>query len=229
MSLWDFAIVSITGQLLWVGGNGLLVWAEQEVESGYSALIIASVPIWVSGMEAVLDRRAPTPLLVISLVIGLGGVAALVGPKLLTAAPGDVAAVAALLGAAATWSAGSLVQGRVRPRVDPMVGAGYLLLSGSMGLGAIAVLTHEPAPAPIPEAWLAWAYLVLVGSLVGFTSFIQALRLLPTNIAMTYGYVNPLIAVLLGALVLNEEITGWSIAGMGLILLGVGGVFRARR
>ena len=81
-------------------------------------------------------------------------------------------------------------------------------------------------PHPIPEAWAAWAYLVVFGSILGFTAFLQALKLLPMNIAMTYAYVNPVGAVLLGRVVLGEPITPLTVAGAALVLVGVAGVFR---
>ena len=78
----------------------------------------------------------------------------------------------------------------------------------------------------LPEAWAAWAYLVVFGSILGFTAFLQALKLLPMNIAMTYAYVNPVGAVLLGRVVLGEPITPLTAAGAALVLVGVAGVFR---
>jgi drug/metabolite transporter (DMT)-like permease len=95
-------------------------------------------------------------------------------------------------------------------------------------MALVALLTHEPRPTPTTEAWLAWGYLVVVGSVIGFTSFVQTLHLLPTSVAMTYAYVNPGIAVILGAVVLGEAITPWMLGGMALVLLGVAGVFRDR-
>ncbi len=80
-----------------------------------------------------------------------------------------------------------------------------------------------------PEAWAAWAYLIVFSSMFAFTSFIKALRLLPTNIVMTYAYVNPVVAVFLGWTILGEPVTRWTIGGSALIFLGVMGVFHERR
>ncbi|MFH1634456.1 MAG: EamA family transporter, partial [Chloroflexota bacterium] len=87
---------------------------------------------------------------------------------------------------------------------------------------------REPLPAPTTEAWLAWGYLVIFGSLLAFTSFVRALQLLPTKIVMTYGYINPVIAVFLGWLFLREPVTPWTLGGAALVLLGVAGIFRER-
>jgi len=86
----------------------------------------------------------------------------------------------------------------------------------------------EPLPRPTPEAWAAWTYLMVVGSLVAFSCFVYALKVLPTSVVMTYAYVNPAIAVLLGWLILGEPITGYTLAGMALIIAGVYGVFDAK-
>jgi drug/metabolite transporter (DMT)-like permease len=99
-----------------------------------------------------------------------------------------------------------------------MAGLGYLVL---------LLVVRRPRLA-VPEAWLAWGYLVVFGSIFAFTAYVQALRLLPINIAMTYAYVNPVIAVILGWVILREPITGWTIGGTALVLLGVAGVFRSR-
>jgi drug/metabolite transporter (DMT)-like permease len=108
------------------------------------------------------------------------------------------------------------------------VSAGYQSLIGGIGFLILVVAFREPKPVPTTQAWLALGYLVLFGSLIGFTSYVQVLRLLPTTIAMTYAYVNPVIAVFLGALILSEPITLWTISGALFVILGVAGVFRER-
>jgi drug/metabolite transporter (DMT)-like permease len=140
----------------------------------------------------------------------------------------DAGIVVALVMAAVTWGAGSILQRRQPVEAPPLVSAAYQLLFGGVGLALVALVAREPLPQPTGEAWLAWGYLVLVGSLLGFTSFVQALHLLPINVAMTYAYVNPVIAVVLGALILHEPITLGTLSGMALVLLGVAGVFRER-
>ena len=99
---------------------------------------------------------------------------------------------------------------------------------GGIGFVVIALMVREPAPQPTVEAWAAWGYLVVFGSLLAFTCFVYALKLLPAAVVMTYAYVNPVIAVLLGWIILSEPITGYTIIGMVLIVGGVYGVFRAK-
>jgi len=223
----EVRILVASGLLLWLGGNGLVTWAETRAESGYAALIIATIPIWVALMDAIVDRRTPPPLLAFSLLVGLAGIGVLSAPHLVGGDARDLAALAALLLAPFCWALGSVLQRRRPVGVAPQVSAAYQQLFGSVGFFAVALLVHEPPPAPTQEAMLAWVYLVIMGSVVAFSSYVAALHLLPTRIVATYAYVNPVIAVLLGAVILSEAITTATIVGMVLVLLGVAGVFRA--
>jgi drug/metabolite transporter (DMT)-like permease len=134
----------------------------------------------------------------------------------------------ALFGAEFTWALGSIFQARRPVDVTPRVSSAYQMLFGAIGFVLLILATNEPAPTPTAEAWWAWIYLTVAGSLFAFTSYVIALRRLPTGIVMTYAYVNPVLAVLLGYFILGEEITAWTIGGSALVLLGVAGVFRAR-
>lgn len=225
----ELAVLFISGNLLWLGGNGLVSWAEQSAESAYSSLLIASMPLWVAMMEALIDRRRPTVRLIGALLVGLSGVGVLNGPVILAGTNQDVFAALALIIAAILWGLGTIYQKRKALSSHPDVSAGYQHLFGSIGLLLVALLSREPYPAPVPEAWAAWGYLIVFGSIFGFTSFVKAVRLLPINIVMTYAYVNPLVAVILGRAILGEPITRWTIGGSALIILGVMGVFRERR
>ncbi len=221
----EAAVLAVSGILLWLGGNGLVSWAEQRAASGYAALLVGSTPIWVATMEAAIDRKPPSISLVAALATGLAGVALLAAPVLASGAPADVAALIALIGAPMCWGAASLLLKR-RPVHAGIAGYGYQSLIGGASLLLVALLAQEPTPDPTPEAWMAWAYLVVFGSVVAFTAYSQALRSLPITLVMTYTYVNPVGAVLLGRLLLGEPITPFTVAGAALVLLGVAGVFR---
>lgn len=225
----ELGVMFVSGIFLWVGGNGLVSWAERRADSGYSALLIAALPLWVAIMESIIDRRPPTWRLVGALLIGLAGVAVLNGPVILAGSPQDVYAAIALICAAILWGIGAIFQRRKALSLKPEVSSGYQQLFGGIGLFLTALIVGEPRPTPIPEAWAAWMYLVIFGSVFAFTSFVKALRLLPTNIVMTYAYVNPVVAVILGWVILSESITWWTIGGSALIILGVMGVFHERR
>ncbi|MFQ5512120.1 MAG: EamA family transporter [Candidatus Krumholzibacteriia bacterium] len=222
-------ILGTSAILLWVGGNGMVGWAEQRVDSGYAALLVGCMPIWVAIMEALIDRRRPSLRLFGALLVGLSGIAVLNGPVILKAETGSLAASLALVFATISWGAGSLLQRRNPAPIALEVSSGYQQAIGGAGLLLTAVLLGEPRPAPIPQAWTAWGYLVVFGSVFAFTSFVKALRLLPTNIVMTYAYVNPVIAVFLGWVLLGEVVTWWTLGGAVLVVLGVMGVFHEKR
>lgn len=225
--LW--VLLGTSAVLLWVGGNGLVAWAEQYAHSGYAALLVSTLPIWVAIVEAVIDRKPPTWRLTGALLIGFAGVGVLNWPVLRTGSIGDLLAAIALLLAPLFWGIGSIIQRRNPVPVSLEVSSGYQHLIGGIAALLLAFSTREPLPSPTPEAWGAWAYLVLFGSVFAFTSFVKALHLLPTNIVMTYAYVNPVIAVFLGWIILGEPITLWTLGGTVLIILGVMGVFHEKR
>lgn len=225
----DVQMFIASGVLLWLGGNGLVTVAEKRAESGYAALLVATLPLWTTTLESILDRRAPTLRLVGSLVIGMAGIAALNFPVIRHGSHADLVACAILLLAVFSWGIGSVMQKRRPITLSGEVSSGYQLLFGSFFLLAAAWLTGEPRPHPTPEAWWAWAYLVVFGSVIAFTSFVKALQMLPVHVVATYAYVNPVIAILLGWLILGERITSWTIVGSLLVLLGVAGVFHEQR
>jgi drug/metabolite transporter (DMT)-like permease len=225
----DLAQLAISGIVLWVGANGLVTWAEQRIASGYAALMFGSAPIWVAIVEALLDRRLPSTLLASSLLLGLAGLLVLTVPALVVGERADMLGILVLLLAAMNWAMASVFQRRNLVRSGSVASSGYQQLFGAFGFAAVALLAGEPAPTPTTEAWLAWGYLALFGGIVGYTSFVMALRLLPTNVVVTHTFVNPVIAVFLGWLVLREPISLWTVGGAALVLLGVVGVFRDRQ
>lgn len=224
----EWGILVLSGVLMLGGGNGLVSWAEQRADSGLAALLVAAVPIWAILIEAVLNRRKPSAFLVSAILVGFGGIALLAVPGMLSGEPADVLSILALLAAGFSWALGSVLQSRRPVGLDPLVSSAYQMLSGGLGLVIISQMVGEPKPSPKPDAWLAWLFLVLFGSVIAHTSYIISLKTLPISIATTYTYVNPVIAVVLGWLILSEPINGWTLGGMALVLLGVAGVFRER-
>ena len=224
----ELPILIVSSILLWNGGNGLVTWAEQRAHSGYAALVVGSTPVWTAIIESILDRRRPSLLLCISLLIGFTGLAVLTWPVIQAGGRADLAATLALIIAPISWGLGSILQQRNPHHLPPMVSSGYQQLIGGVGFLVLILLTGETWHTPSHEAWLAWGFLVLFGSVLSFTSFLIALRSLPIPVVMTYAYVNPVIAVFLGWLLLREEITSFTVGGVVLILSGVAGVFRDR-
>lgn len=224
----ELGVLALSGIMLWLGGNGMVTWAEHHVNSGYAALIIGTAPIFAVILETILDRDLPSPMVVFSLLVAFTGLGVLIWPVLQQGVEADAASTLALLTAAVLWPAGSLLVQRSRTQCSPVVISAYQQFFGGLGIAAAVLLTGEPRPQPNASAWVGWAYLIVVGSLISFTSYLVAVRSLPIRVVMTYAYVNPVIAVMLGWLVLQEQITAATLLGMALILAGVAGVFRQR-
>ena len=219
----------IIGNLLWMGGNGFVLWAVQYAGSGFASLIVSSAPIWATMIELVLYKKKPSFILNISLFIGFMGVAILSMPSFLKGASQDMLAVMALVLSAFLWALGSVVQTRRPVNLPPQVMSGYHQLFACGGFLLASLALGEPAPQPTVSAWLAWGYLVVFGSVFAFTSYIFALRLLPINITMTYAYVNPVLALSLGWLLLDESIETWTLWGAALVVVSVFGIFRVKQ
>jgi len=215
-----------SGTFMWVIGNGMVNWSEQYIDSGLAALIIGSAPISVAIMEAFLDRKRPSALLVTSLIIGFAGLIVLTLPMLLEGMGGKFLGTILILVGVNCWNVGMILQQRKPTPLSPVASSGYQQLFATIGFVILALITREQIPNPSTAAWGAWVYLVIFGSLIAFTSLVNALKHLPAQIVATTAYVNPVIAVILGWLIVSEEITVYSLAGMALIFVGIFGVFK---
>jgi len=224
----ELVVLACSGVLLWTGGNGMVNWAEQRIDSSLAALVIATIPLWMVLMESILDRKRPSSGLVLSVIIGFSGTALLSAKTLQTGNISDIAALLALVVASISWTVGSLLQSRIPVSLSIEVSAGYQQIFGGLGFVVLVLLTGEPRPTPTTDAWLAWGYLIIFGSVIAFTAYVRILQILPLTVAMTYAYVNPVIAVILGAAILSEPLHLTTLAGAALVLLGVAGVFRDR-
>jgi len=221
-------VLAGSGLLMWIGGNGLVTWSEQHADSGLAALLVSTMPLWAAAVAAVVDRRRPSWRLLVALLVGFAGVGVLTWPVLRHGSRADTQAVVALVAAPLLWSIGSLWYQRRQLAISIHAASAWQHLAGAVGFALLVALTGEPRPTPTPTAWAAWVYLVLFGSVIAFTSYITALRRLPMSVASTYAYANPVIAVVLGRLVLHEPLTAWTVAGAILVLAGIAGVFHER-
>lgn len=220
--------LALSGSLLWLGGNGLILVATQYVPSGYVALMIATTPIWMATLEGLLDRKRPSGLLVLGLLVGPLGILALNLPKLGTGLPTHLLAFSLLLISPLMWASGTIYTQRHIAHVEPVVVSSYQQLFGGLGFLLISFGLGEAWHTPTPLGWASNLYLIVFGSLIAYTSYILAVRLLPLSLVTTYAYVNPVIALLLGWVVLREPLGIWTWIGGALVLLGVGLVFRSR-
>ena len=223
----EMALLAVYGVLLWVMGNGLVVWAITRVDSGYAALVLSTNPLCVVIIESVVDRKLPSPAMVGALVLGFAGIAVL-SVQRIGGGGADLAGLIVLLVAALSWAAGFVLQRREKVDVPPAVSAGYQLLLASLGFALIALTRGEAMPTPSNDALVAMAYLILFGSVIGFGCYIVALRTLPSAVVTTHAYVNPVVAVLLGWVVLSEPLDVATWTGTALVLVAVAIVFRAR-
>lgn len=223
----ELAVLLGSGVLLWGLGNGLVVWAEQQVASGLAALVIGSIPLWTALIDSLLEGRLPQPKVMLWLLVGFAGVGLLSMPLLQSGVRADLLSLLALFASTITWSFGVILQRRKPVKVGMVVSSAYQHLAGGAWMALAAWVFKEPVAQPSTSAWIAWLYLIFFGGLA-FTSYVRTLQLLPINLAMTHAYVNPAIALLLGWLILGEALQGSTVAGMALILVGVWGVFRTR-
>jgi len=224
----ELAILIASGVLLWSTGNGMVMVAERYADSGLAALLLAATPLWSMVIESIVDRRLPNRQAVFSLLLGFIGIGILMMPSFMSGMRTNIVSILATTVAAISWSAGSILQTRKPVSLEPGVSSAYQMLAGAVGMGCLALFTHEPTPTPNIEAWYGFVYLVIIGTFA-FLSYVTALQLLPTRVVMTYAYVNPVLAVFLGWLVLHEPITKWTVFGSVFVLLGVAGVFQSRR
>jgi drug/metabolite transporter (DMT)-like permease len=215
---------SLIGILLLSVGNGLVMWAERTVPSGTAALIVATVPVWILLLDGLRPGGQPwTGRVWMGTAIGLAGVALVARPETGMDA-GHWPAILGLQVACLAWTGGSLYAQSVPKRLPIASAAAIEMLAGSLVLAALGRLFAEDTSriaAATPRAWGAVAYLVAFGSLVGFTAFAYCLHELPATTVGTYAYVNPVVAVFLGWLILGESLTPGLLAGGALIVLSV--------
>ena len=221
----EFFLLTLMGSMLWIGGNGIVNWSEQRIHSAYAALLVASTPLWVAVIESFVDRRTPSFVLIGSLLLGFCGTGFLSYPVFASGVHADILSIVALFFASLSWGGGSLLQRRLGMHLGARATAGYQQIFAVPGFLIMSYVSGEPQPMPLPSAWLAFAYLVVFGSVLAIYSFTRAMQILPTKVVFTYSYVNPMIALFLGWVILSEPITGWTLLGASMIILGVGGVF----
>jgi drug/metabolite transporter (DMT)-like permease len=208
----DWRSALYLGAFLLVGGNGLVTWAEQWVTSGVAALIITTTPLWIMLFEWLLFGGArPRAVVWLGMALGFAGVTLLIEYEPDGEGSNHLWAIVALCGAPLLWSYGSLVAQRSRPLDPPLLTTALQMLCGGGLMFAIGMVMGEWRrfePAAISaRSWLSFAYLVLFGALLAFTTYMWLLRVAKPTVIATYAYVNPLVAVFLGAVIGGEELT----------------------
>jgi drug/metabolite transporter (DMT)-like permease len=225
---------AIVGALLLGGGMGMVAFGEQTVPSGIAALLIAMMPVWIAILGGIFFGERLPRLAVIGIAVGFAGVAILAGPSALGGTGAlDPLGLAACLLSPIAWSAGSLFASHraVLPR-RPLVATGLQMLLGGLVLAVMATVSGElasfDASAVTRDSIIAFLYLTVIGSLLAFTVFGWMLRVAPLPLVATYAYVNPVVAVLLGWLVLGETIDARTVVAGGVIIFAVALIVTAR-
>lgn len=218
---------SIIGTLLLLGGNGLVAWAEQYVPSGMAALLIGVGPLFIVLTDwAWPGGERPTAITIGALLLGLVGVAWLAAPWDHGAAgTPDPGSVFVILLACVFWAIGSIYSRYARSGAGPFMAAAQQMLGGAAALFLYSLATGDFSrlhlAAITPRSWLAFAYLTSVGSLVGFSTFVWLMKNAKPALAATYAYVNPIVAVFLGWLLLDEMVTSRTFVAAAIIITSV--------
>jgi len=214
------------GTLLLVGGNMTLAWAEQYISTGLAALLVAISPLWFLVLDAkLIGHHKISSRGIVGLLLGIVGMVVLLWPKLLavrTLGPMQFVAAVGILFGAASWALGSVLSKRWKSGVDPLVGTGWQATFGGLVNLLIALVLGEQHHAVWTSRGLtAIAYLVVCGSWIGYTSYIYLLQHVPISKVSTYAYINPVVAVFLGWLVLHERVDNFILLGSAIIIASV--------
>lgn len=226
---------AIIGALLLLGGNGLVSWSEQRVPSGIATLIISVGPVFVVLLDWIVAATSkdgsrgtrPTSLTFVGLALGFVGLAVLVGPDVLQQGVGHLhgPSVLGLIGACFFWGLGSIYSRYARNAAEPFTAAAMQQLTAFGWLMLASFLAGEWSrfdPSAVSrQSFLAWIYLVIAGSLVGFTTFVWLMKHSTPAKVSTYAYVNPVVAVFLGWLILKEPVSPRIFLGAAIIIGGV--------
>lgn len=222
------------GLFLLLGGNGCVVWAEQYISSGMAALLVAALPLCILLLELVVPGTArPTRLGVAGIALGFVGVLTLLWPSLATGAHSALWAQGLVLLGTFLWAIGTLLGKRLAVPASGVFNSAFTMLGGGLGLAVAALVTGEPGrldwAAIGTSAWLAYAYLIVFGSIVAFSAFTWLVQHARPDVASTYAYVNPVVAVALGAAVLGEPIDVYTVVGAALVVASVALVIQGGR
>jgi drug/metabolite transporter (DMT)-like permease len=222
--------LALLGVLLLGFGNGAVVWAEQTVPSGLTAVLVATSPFWMVGIDALMPNGARLTLRrVAGLLIGFGGIVTLVWPEIRTSDAGGRAFLGGVIAAQVAcigWAIGSSYarhRGRGHARDENVLAtAAFEMLFGGLFLLAAGLGLHEASHLVFtPRTTAALVYLILFGAIGGFTAYAYALKHLPVATVSLYAYVNPIIAVVLGTIVLSEPLNARMAVAGGVVLVGM--------
>jgi drug/metabolite transporter (DMT)-like permease len=224
----------ILGVFLLGAGNGCVVWAQQHVPSGITALIVAIVPLLVVLVEWLRPHgKKPSGAALVGVLIGLGGIALLIGPSaFLGAGDIDPAASLVLLFGSLSWSVATVYAKRASVPPSPPLASAIQLFGGAVTLTVMALIAGEPGRAELGQvstrAWMSIAYLTIFGSIIAYSAYSWLMRVASPTRVSTYAYVNPIVAMLLGWAVAGEEMSARVLIAAAIVLAGVALITRKR-
>jgi drug/metabolite transporter (DMT)-like permease len=211
------------GIVLFLGCHGLLAWAEQTVPSGVAALVLATIPVWMTLLDWLGGGARPRWQAAIGLALGVAGLGVLIGPGSARGQP--LAGLLALVFGAFAWAAGSMLSRRVAVPASLTLASGMQLLCGGAALVVAGLLLGEASRVDAgvfaPRALLSFAYMVGISSLVGFTAYMWLLRVASPTLVGTYAFVNPVVALVVGASVAGETLSSRVLGASLVIVSGV--------
>jgi len=223
----ELRAAAITGVLMLAFGNGAVMWAEQSVPSGIVALIVSSVPIWIVVLDWLRPNgRRPRGPVLLGLAMGFAGIVILVGPRAIVGR-GHIDEVAAgiLLVGSVSWAVGTLITRVGKRPGSAIVFAALQMLAASVAMLIVAFIAREPASLSLGNvsmgSLISWVYLVIAGSIIGYTAYVYLLGMVSATKAATYAYVNPIIAVVLGWAFANEPLGLRTLVAATVILASV--------
>lgn len=223
-STWRSA--TVLGALFLLLGNGGVVWAEQRVPSGIAAVLVALLPIWTAIIEWIRPPgKRPGAWVTAGLVTGFAGVALLLAPGVGSGAQVDLVGGAALIFASLSWAYAGIISKELPLPASAAQSSGMQMLAGGLLLTVAGLVTGEFARAELSAVSLrsagAFVYLIVFGSLIGFSAFAWLLRVTTPGRVATYAYVNPIVAVFLGWLILGEPLATRDLIAAAIIVGGV--------
>ncbi|MBI4749305.1 MAG: EamA family transporter [Acidobacteria bacterium] len=217
---------AVLGAAMLLIGNGAVVWSEQRIPTGITALLITTEPLWIVLLEWVMEKQRPTALTWGGLVLGTVGTIVLIGPGVFQGMSDvDLLGAAAVTIGALSWAAGSLYSARAEMPASPTLSTGIQMLAGGVFLSIFSLMmgewTHFEVAKVSLKSVLALGYLAVFGSIIAYTAYVWLTRVAPPSRVATYAYVNPIIAVLLGWAVLNEHISFRTMCAAAMMITAV--------
>lgn len=227
--LWkEWRSATFIGLFLLLGGNGGVVWAQQYVISGMTALLVGTAPLWMVLIDLLHPSgRRPNRRAVSGLFLGFMGISLLIGQGQLFQKGAQIDFVGAfvLIGASLSWAIGSLYSRQACLPSSPLLWTAMEMLAGGAGLFLLGMMTGEHEKVNLSSvsfrSFAGFTYLILFGSWIGLTSYTWLLRNAPTPLVSTYAYVNPVVAVLLGHLIAGEPVTIYTVIAAAIIICSV--------